>query len=54
MVGKSLKSIKNRSTHCAIRLVLIGKDAHRKGKITYVRIGLKPSKVISVAFLDQN
>ena len=37
MVDKSSKSNENRCTHCAIRLVLIGKDAHRKGNIRYVR-----------------
>ena len=37
MVKKSSKSIENRCTHFALRLVLIGKHAHRKGNIRHVR-----------------
>ena len=29
MVDKSLKYIENKCSHCALRLILIGKDAHR-------------------------
>ena len=34
---KSLKFIENRCTYCAMRLVLIGKHAHHKGNIRYIR-----------------
>ena len=34
---KPLKFIENRCTHWALRLILIGKDAHRKGNIKHVR-----------------
>ena len=34
---KSSKSIENKCTHWALRLVLIGKHAHQKGNIKHVR-----------------
>ena len=37
MVEKSSKYIANECSHCALRLLLIGKDAHRKGNIKHVR-----------------
>ena len=47
MVEKSSKSIENKNTHWAMRLVLIGKHAHRKGNINNVR---KQSQAISSNF----
>ena len=49
MVEKSSKSIENKCTHSAIRLVLNGKDAHRKGNSKHVRSWSK-SQVISAVF----
>ena len=37
MVEKSSKSIENACTHCALRLFLTVKHAHRKGNIRHVR-----------------
>ena len=34
---KQLKFIRNGSTHCALRLLFIGKCVHRKGNIKHVR-----------------
>ena len=34
---KSSKFIENKCSHCALRLILIGKDAHPKGNIRHVR-----------------
>ena len=36
MVEKSSKYIINKCSHFALRLILIGKDAHRKGNIRHV------------------
>ena len=36
MVKKTSKSTENKCSHCALRLILIGKDAHRKGNIRHV------------------
>ena len=36
MVEKSLKYIENKCPHCALQLILIGKDAHCKGNIRHV------------------
>ena len=41
MVEKSSKSNENKCTHCAMRLVLIGKHAHSKGNIRHVRYSSK-------------
>ena len=37
MVEKSSKYIENKCSHCALRLILIGKYAHRKGSIRHAR-----------------
>ena len=36
MVEKS-EYIKNKCSHCAARLILIGKDAHQKGNIRHIK-----------------
>ena len=36
MVKKTSKSTENKCSHCALQLILIGKDAHRKGNIRHV------------------
>ena len=41
MVEKSSKNIENKCSHGALRLVLIGKDAHQKGNIRHVRTWLQ-------------
>ena len=41
MFEKSAKSTENKCTHCAMRLVLKGKDAHPNGNIKHVRYWLK-------------
>ena len=37
MVEKSSKDIKIKCSHCALRLILIGKNAHHKRNIRHVR-----------------
>ena len=41
MVEKSSKYIKNKCSHWALGLILIGKDARRKGNIKHVRTWLQ-------------
>ena len=44
---KASKYIENKCSHCVLRLILIGKDAHRKGNIRHVRSW---SEVIKMSF----